>query len=75
MPDPRVIHYWDGKREVGQWFAEHVEGYEGVVWDAYYLYGSEAVWETVPPSPVGSGFTIDSEYETLERQVRSLLGK
>lgn len=75
MPDTRVLHFWDGKREVGQWFAEHVEGYEGVVWDAYYLYGTEAVWETVPSPLVGSGSTIYAEYETLERQVRALLVK
>jgi len=75
MPDPRVMHFWDGKRQVGQWFAEHVDGYEGVAWDAYYLYGPEAVWDTVPSPLVGSGSTIYAEYDNLESQVRSLLGK
>jgi hypothetical protein len=75
MPDPRVVHFWDGEREVGQWFAEHVDGYEGVAWNVYYLYRSDAVWERVPSSLADSGGTIIAEYETLERHVQRLLGE
>ena len=75
MPDERVIHFWDGERKVGSWFAEHVDGYEGIAWDAYYLYGPDAVWETTPTPLVGSGGTIYGERDALEMQVRTLLGK
>ena len=75
MPDPRVIHFWDGERQVGEWFAQEVEGYRGVSWDTYYLYGSDATWEAVPTSPVASGGTIYGERERLEIQIRALLGK
>lgn len=75
MPDSRVIHFWDGERRVGAWFAGHVDGYEGISWDAYYLYGPDAVWETTPSPLVGSGGTIYSERQTLEVQVGTLLGK
>lgn len=75
MPDARVMHFWDGERVVGQWFAEQVEGYQGVVWDAYYLYGPEAVWETLPAPLAGSGGTIYAERERLETQVMELLEK
>jgi hypothetical protein len=75
MPDARVIHFWDGERKVGQWFAQHVDGYEGIAWDAYYLYGPNAVWESIPSSLVDSGSTIYGERETLETQVHILLGK
>lgn len=75
MPDSRVIHYWDSERIVGQWFAENVDGYEGIAWDTYYLYGPNAVWETIPSPLAGSGGTIYSERDTLEVQVRMLLGK
>jgi hypothetical protein len=74
MPDARVIHFWDSDRKVGAWFAEHVDGYEGIAWDAYYLYGPDAVWDTVPLPLVGSGGTIYGERETLELQIRPLLG-
>ena len=75
MPDRRVTHYWDGEREVGRWFAEQVDGYEGIAWDSYYLYGPAAVWDTVPSPPVGSGGTVFAERNTLEGQVRTLLGE
>lgn len=75
MPDARVIHFWDGDRKIGQWFAEHVDGYQGIAWDAYYLYGPDAVWEITPSPLVISGGTIYSERETLEMQMRTLLGK
>jgi hypothetical protein len=73
MPDTRVTHYWDGNLQVGQWFSKNVNGYDGVAWDVYYLYGPDATWETVPTSLVGSGVTIYGERETLEKQVRTLL--
>ena len=75
MPDTRVTHFWDGDLQVGQWFAKEVDGYEGVAWDVYYLYGPDATWEAVPSALVGSGSTIYGERETLEMQVRTLLEK
>lgn len=73
MPDPRVIHYWDGERLVGKWFAENLEGYQGVIWDAYYLYGPDAAWEDLPAPLVARGSTIYGERQALEEQVRTLL--
>jgi len=73
MPDVRVTHFWDGNLLVGQWFAKQVDGYDGVSWDAYYLYGPDATWETVPSPIVSSGGTIYGERETLEIQVRTLI--
>ena len=73
MPDNRVIHFWDGELHAGQWFAEHVEGYRGVSWDTYYLYGPDARWETIPSHLVGSGGTIHAERETLKMQLSTLL--
>ena len=75
MPDPRVTHFWDGEYVTGQWFAREVDGYEGIAWDVYYLYGPEAVWETVPSPLAGSASTIYGEREALKRQIGSLLGK
>ena len=75
MPDTRVIHYWDGDHVIGQWFAKEVDGYEGIAWDAYYLYGPDATWETIPTPLIASGGTIYGERATLERQVGILLGK
>ena len=75
MPDPRVMHFWDGKSEIGQWFAEQVEGYRGIAWDVYYLYGPDATWEEVPSPLIRSGGTIYAERETLRTQLNALLGE
>ena len=75
MPDARVKHFWDGEREAAQWFAKNVDGYEGVAWDMYYLYGPDAVWETVPSPLAGSGGTIVREHEKLEMEVSVLIKK
>ena len=75
LPDMRVTHFWDGERQVGEWFAEEVEGYRGVSWDAYYLYGPEAKWDAIPPSLVGSGSTIIDQREAIRTQVNGLLKK
>ena len=73
MPDTRVTHFWDGDTLAGQWFAKQVDGYEGIAWDAYYLYGPNATWETVPSPLVSSGGTIYGERETLKMQLETLL--
>jgi hypothetical protein len=75
MPDRRVKHFWDGELAAARWFANQVDGYDGVSWDMYYLYGPDAVWETVPSPLVDSGGTIYRESQTLIMQVSSLLGK
>jgi len=75
MPDIRVTHYWDGDRVIGRWFAKEIDGYEGVAWDSYYLYGPDATCDTVPPPLMGSGGTIYGERDTLDMQVNTLLKK
>jgi hypothetical protein len=75
MTDPRVMHFWDGEAEIGQWFAEQVEGYRGIAWDVYYLYGPDATWEGLLSPLVGSGSTIYAERETLRTQLNVLLGE
>ena len=73
LPDPRVVHFWDGDYIIGQWFAREVEGYRGIAWDVYYLYGPQATWEAVPSPLAGSGGTIYQERERLKSQLTELL--
>jgi hypothetical protein len=75
LPDPRVTHFWDGEMQVGEWFAEKVEGYRGVSWDVYYLYGPDATWENTPSPLVGMGGTIYGERNVLDTQIKDLLKK
>jgi len=71
--DPRVKQFWDQEKLAGQWFAENVEGYQGIVWDAYYLYGPEAIWGEAPPPSLSSGGTIYGEGQQLEQALLPLL--
>jgi hypothetical protein len=58
LPDPRVVHYWDGAAATSDWFAKHVEHSFGPAWDVYYLYGPGATWQDVPEPLISSGGTI-----------------
>jgi len=71
--DSRVKHFWDQEKLAGQWFAKNAEGYQGIVWDAYYLYGPEATWGAAPPSVLSSGGTIYGERQQLEQAILPLL--
>lgn len=73
MPDPRVTHFWDGETVIGQWFAKQVNGYQGIAWDVYYLYGPDATWESVPSPLIASGGTIYGERQALKMQLDTLL--
>jgi len=75
MADPRVMPYWDCDRVIGQGFAKQVDGYEGIAWDSYYLYGPNARWDTVPSPLLDSGGTIYGERENPGIQIRILLEK
>jgi len=75
LPDPRVIHFWDGERIMGEWVARKVEGHRGVSWDAYYLYGPAATWETISFSLVASGGTIYDRREEIKTHLSTLLPK
>ena len=73
MPDSRVNHFWDGKLYAGRWLAKNVNGYEGIAWDIYYLFGPDAVWENIRSAFVGSGQTIYGEREQLRSQITPLM--
>ena len=75
MPDTRVKHFWDGEHIIGQWIAKEIDGFEGISWDSYYLYGPDPIWESIPAPLVGSGGTIYGEREVLKMQVSTLLEK
>jgi hypothetical protein len=75
MIDTRVMHFWDDERVIGQWIAKEIDGYEGISWDTYYLFGPDATWETIPSPMMGSGGTIYGEREALKAQIDTLLEK
>ncbi len=73
LPDPRVVHFWDGSALTSDWFAENVEHSPGPAWDVYYLYGPDARWSDVPGPLVGSGATIIGRSSELKAAITPLL--
>jgi hypothetical protein len=73
LADPRVIHFWDEQRTVGQWFTEQIEGYRGIARDIYYGYGPEAGWDLTPSPLMSKGRTIYHQRLALQRSILPLL--
>jgi len=58
LNDHRAVNYYDPSRAVGSWFAQHIEGGGGIVWDAYFLYGPDASWTAEPGPLVSTGGSV-----------------
>ena len=55
---PTARHYWDDDWATGRWVAERDLGglgYQGAVYDAYFLFGADATWDDVPKPLLASG--------------------
>lgn len=82
IPDKRVLHYWDSKKQTGKWFKEAVPQLPlpgPVQWDAYYLYGPDAEWPEIKtgqePGPrLEMGRTILQARKKLQEQIERLKG-
>jgi hypothetical protein len=73
LPDPRVVHFWDGEAATSDWFAENVEHSFAPAWDVYYLYGPDARWAGVPKPLVSSGATIIGRSSELSDAIAPLV--
>ncbi len=75
LTDTRAVHFWDEPRTVGRWFARQENpqgGDNGIVWDAYYLYGPDAQWDSKPEPLISKGATVRDEADELKRQLSAL---
>jgi hypothetical protein len=43
MPDPRVLHYWDGENQLGKRYRKTL-GISEDAWDVFLVYGPDAKW-------------------------------
>jgi hypothetical protein len=73
IPDPRVQHFWDADRFAGAWFAKHIEGTDGYMWDTYLLFGPQARWDNAPDPLLSSGATVIDEGSQLRDNLLPLL--
>jgi hypothetical protein len=70
MADPRVVHLWDEKKDVGNWYSANVTHRGKTTWDFYALYGPDA---RDPSSPSDMGGTIIGSHDQLAASIRTSL--
>ena len=73
VTDPRVSHFWDEQKLVGNWYSSNVLHREGTTWDFYALYGPDATWGSEPPRAVSQGGTIITRHDQLQAAISPLL--
>jgi hypothetical protein len=71
VTDPRVLHFWDEQKAVGNWFTANVTHTRGTTWDFYGLYGPDA---RDLGTPASMGGTIIGRRTQLQSSLGSLLG-
>lgn len=71
--DHRVVHLWDGKDIAGDWLVAHLPEYQGEEWDAYLLFGPNAVWTATPHPLLSSGSTVIGSSGELQASILPLL--
>ncbi len=65
LSDPRVTNYWDEQKIVGRWFSDHVTNRRGITWDAFFLFGPDAQWQSEPGPLISAGGTIIAARDRL----------
>ena len=85
LTDPRVVHFWDERRDVGRAFLSQLTTMldrrapttltptADAMWDAYYLYRRGDRWSDSPPLPVSWGYPIMVTREQLVADVDRLI--
>jgi hypothetical protein len=69
MTDPRVRHFWDQQKVVGNWFSANVTRNPGTTWDFYALYGADAVDLAKPTSMGGTIISRGTQLRTMGEPV------
>jgi hypothetical protein len=73
LVDRRVVHLWDGKDIAGDWLVANLPEYRGSDWDAYALFGPNAVWTKTPHPLLSSGSTVIGSHDQLQAAILPIL--
>jgi hypothetical protein len=74
LVDPRVSHFWDERKQLGQWFSANLTHRPAPTWDFYALYGPGSTWGREPPPAVSSGGTLIGRRDALITGLAGLIG-
>ena len=85
LTDRRVVHWWDGEKRVGRWFAQRMRDLEPelapgsidvggtILWDAYLVYGPGRQWNDSASGVHRWGRPILGTREHLEQAFRQFM--
>ncbi len=77
LDDPRVFSLWDGDGLAGRWFGDRSIGGLGapgdIIWDAYFAFGANSRWRSVPSRVLVAGSDIIDNTSGLEQHFIPLL--
>jgi hypothetical protein len=71
-----VTQYWDAEGITGTYFADADIGQlgaSGFIYDVYYVFGGDAVWEDDPAPLAGVGAPVISDVDRLLEEIRAQL--
>ncbi len=69
--DPRVVQFWDAKRQLGAWYGDQLGG--GIMWDMYALYGLRSRWTSEPSDRASWARPVISGMDQLSSDVAAML--
>ena len=75
LVDRRVVHLWDAKDTAGDWLTTHIPASRAGDWDAYFLFGPNAVWTATPHPLLSSGSTVIGSNAQLQAAILPLLNQ
>jgi hypothetical protein len=76
LTDSRVVHFWDDRKILGNWYAtfkEFSKASGDTVWDAFFVYNADSMWTDQPSGLIGWGSTIIGNKNRLAEAVTSSL--
>lgn len=85
LTDPRVTHYWDEQRALGEYYlgqlpaivdrraSATLQPAADAMWDAFFLHGPGQRWAEPLPSPLLWGYPIMVTRDQLLGELRGLL--
>ncbi len=65
-----LIEFWDEQKIIGQWFAQQVVGFTGLIWDMFFLYEPTAHWSETPCHLITSAGNLAQHHISLEQTLR-----
>ena len=76
LTDGRVAQFWDEGRVLGTWYGKSKNfGSNDVVWDAFFVYGSQTKWADQPSGLIAWGSAIISNRTQLAEAVANSVGR